>query len=368
VIAQFFIIATLIVGKQIRFTLNKDLGFRKDAIINFHVPFNNDRSENKQFVLQQKLQAVPGIKQISLAGPPPASSSLSITTIKFNKDGKEIETSVQLKQADTSYFNLYQMKLVAGRNLQQSDTAREYIANVAYTKFLGYKHPADIIGKTVDRGDGKIPIVGVLADVNTRSLHETIQPLVYTCQAKQHTTFHIALPRGENNTDSWKATISKIQAAWKEVYPEEEFTYTFFDKSIEKFYKKEQEIASLLNWCMGLTIFISCLGLLGLAIYTTTQRTKEIGVRKVLGASVTQIVSLLSKDFVQLVLIAFVIAAPVAWWAMHKWLQDFAYRTNISWWIFGLSGTAMVIVALVTLSFQTVRSATANPVKSLRTE
>ena len=368
VIAQFFIIATLIVGKQIRFTLNKDLGFRKDAIINFHVPFNNDRSENKQFVLQQKLQAVPGIKQISLAGPPPASSSISITTIKFNKDGKEIETSVQLKQADTSYFNLYQMKLVAGRNLQQSDTAREYIANVAYTKFLGYKHPADIIGKTVDRGDGKIPIVGVLADVNTRSLHETIQPLVYTCQAKQHTTFHIALPRGENNTDSWKATISKIQAAWKEVYPEEEFTYTFFDKSIEKFYKKEQEIASLLNWCMGLTIFISCLGLLGLAIYTTTQRTKEIGVRKVLGASVTQIVSLLSKDFVQLVLIAFVIAAPVAWWAMHKWLQDFAYRTNISWWIFGLSGIAMVTVALVTLSFQTVRSATANPVKSLRTE
>jgi hypothetical protein len=368
VIAQFFIIATLIVGKQIRFTLNKDLGFKKDAIINFSAPFNYDNPDNKQFVLQQKLKVIPGIKQISLAGPPPASNSRNISTMKFNKDGKEIETSVEVKRADTGYFNLYQMKLVAGRNLQQSDTVREYVTNVAYTKFLGYKNPADIIGKSIGHGEGKVPVVGVLADINTRSLHETIQPLIYACEARMHTTFHIALPTGKENTDIWKTTIGKIEKAWKEVYPEEEFTYTFFDKSIEQFYKKEQQTAGLLNWCMGLTIFISCLGLLGLALYTTTQRTKEIGVRKVLGASVTQIVSLLSKDFVQLVLLAFIIAAPIAWWAMHKWLEDFAYRTNISWWIFGLSGMAMFMIALLTLSIQTIKSAIANPVKSLRTE
>ncbi len=170
------------------------------------------------------------------------------------------------------------------------------------------------------------------------------------------------------NTDSWKATIAGIETAWKEVYPEEEFKYEFFDESIAKFYKKEQQTASLLNWSAGLAIFISCLGLLGLVIYTTTQRTKEIGVRKVLGASATQIVSLLSKDFIQLVIVGFAIAAPLAWWAMHRWLEDFAYRTNISWWVFALSGILMALIALLILSIHTIRAALSNPVKSLRTE
>ena len=199
-------------------------------------------------------------------------------------------------------------------------------------------------------------------------MHQLIQPIAYTSEAKYHSTFHIALPPNKGNTDSWKMLINKIESSWREVYPDEEFNYTFFDESIARFYKKEQNTASLLNWCTGLAIFISCLGLLGLVIYITTQRTKEIGVRKVLGASVTQIVSLLSKNFIRLVIIAFVIAAPLAWWAMHKWLEDFAYRTSINWWIFGLSGSLMILIALLTLSIQTIRSAVANPVKSLRTE
>ena len=261
------------------------------------------------------------------------------------------------------------MKLLAGRNLEQSDTAKEYLINETYLKLLGYKNPADIIGKSFARGDGGgFPIVGVLADVHTKSMHTAIQPLVLKCQTKGHTTFHIALAPKGNNTEVWSSTIADINKSWKQIFPEEDFNYSFFDESIAKFYKKDQQTASLLNWIMGLTIFISCLGLLGLVIYTTTQRTKEIGVRKVLGASVAQIVSLLSKDFIRLVMIAFVIAAPVAWWAMHRWLEDFAYRTNISWWIFGLSGIAMIVIALLTLSIQTIKSAIANPVKSLRTE
>jgi uncharacterized membrane protein HdeD (DUF308 family) len=288
--------------------------------------------------------------------------------MKFNKDGKDIETSVEVKNADTNYFDLYKIKLLAGRNLQQSDTVREYVVNAAYTKFLGFNNPADIVGQSIDRGGRKIPVVGVIADIHTKSLHQAIQPLAYTSEANFHSTFHIALAPKGATTDLWKTTIAKIETAWKEVYPEEEFNYEFFDESIANFYKKEQQTASLLNWCTGLAIFISCLGLLGLVIYTTTQRTKEIGVRKVLGASVSQIVSLLSKDFIQLVMLAFVIAAPLAWWAMNKWLQDFAYRTNMGWWIFVLSGMAMIAIALITLSIQTIRSAIANPVKSLRTE
>ena len=368
VIAQFFIIATMVVGKQINYSLNKDMGFKKDAIIFFHVPFNFQHPDNKQFVLEEKLKSIPGIQKLSLAGFPPANQGVNISTMKFSKNGKETETSVEVKQADTAYFDLYKMKLIAGRNLQQSDTVREYVINENYARLLGYTNAADIIGQTIGRGDRNIPIVGVLTDIHTKSLHTAIQPLAFTSQAKFHSTFHIALAPKAGNTDNWKKTIATIGNAWKEIYPEEEFKYEFFDESIAKFYKKEQDTARLLNWSTGLAIFISCLGLLGLVIYTTTQRTKEIGVRKVLGASVSQIVSLLSKDFIQLVVLAFVIAAPMAWWAMHKWLDDFAYRTTISWWIFVLSGIGMLVIALFTLSIQTIRSATVNPVKSLRTE
>lgn len=369
VIAQFFVIATMMVGKQIRYSLNKDMGFRKDAIINFGVPFNYQKPDGKQFVLEEKLKSIPGIQELSLAGPPPANEGYNISTMKIvNKKGKEIETSVEVKRADTSYFDLYKMKIIAGRNLQQSDTLREYVVNETYAKLLGYTNPTGIIGKMVDRGSVKIPIVGVIADIHTKSLHSPIQPLAYSSEAKWHTTFHIALAPKGATTDNWKKTIAAIGAAWKQVYPDDDFNYQFLDESIAKFYKKEQNTAGLLNWCTGLTIFISCLGLLGLVIYTTAQRTKEIGVRKVLGASVSQIVSLLSKDFLKLVLLAFVIASPLAWWAMNKWLEDFAYRTSFSWWIFILSGASMFIVALLTLSIQTIRSAVVNPVKSLRSE
>ncbi|MFI5130541.1 MAG: ABC transporter permease [Chitinophagales bacterium] len=368
IIAQFFIIATLVVGKQIRYSVNKDMGFNKEAIINVKAPYNYQNPDDKQFVLQQKLKAIPGIQRLSLAGAPPANQGLNISTMKFIKEGKEIETSVEVKQADTAYFGLYKMKLDAGRNLQQSDTLREFVINETYARFLGYNNPSDIIGKEIDRSGKKVPIVGVLADFHTKSLHSPIQPLAFSSAAKMHSTFHIALSPKEGNTDKWKQTISKIGTAWKEVYPQEEFKYDFFDESIAKFYKKEQDTASLLNWSAGLAIFISCLGLLGLVIYTTTQRTKEIGVRKVLGASVSQIVSLLSKDFMRLVIFAILIASPLAWWAMNKWLEDFAYRTTISWWIFGLSAMAMLMVALLTLSIQTIRSAISNPAKSLRTE
>jgi ABC-type antimicrobial peptide transport system permease subunit len=344
------------------------MGFKKEAIINFRSPYNYQHPDNKQFVLQAKLKSIPGIQKLSLAGSPPANEGINVSTMKFNKNGKDIESSVEEKQADTGYFELYRMKLIAGRNLQQSDTLKEYVINETYSKMLGYNNPSDIIGQLLDKGDRKIPIVGVLADIHTKSLHNPIQPLAFSSEAKNHSTFHIALQPKGKNTNNWKKIIAAIGAAWKEVYPDEDFNYNFFDESIAKFYKKEQDTARLLNWSTALAIFISCLGLLGLVIYTTTQRTKEIGVRKVLGASVSQIVSLLSKDFIQLVLLAFIIAAPIAWWAMHKWLEDFAYRTNISWWIFGLSGIAMIAVALLTLSIQTIKSAIANPVKSLRTE
>ena len=368
VIAQFFIIATLIVGKQIRYSLNKDMGFNREAIINFSAPFNFYNPDNKQFVLNDRLQGIPGIRNLSLAGSPPASKGTMSTTMEYVEDGKNMETTVEVKYADTSYFNLFGIRLLAGRNLQPSDTLKEYVINAFYCHFLGYDDPHDIIGKTIKRGDKNIPIVGVVNDINTKSVARAIGPLAFTSLRKYHTNFHIKLlPQGDAS-GSWNKTIDAIRAAYRDIYPEEEFNYSFFDDDIAAFYKKEQDIAQLLNWSAGLTIFISCLGLLGLVLFITTQRVKEIGVRKVLGASIGQLVVLLSSDLMKLVLIAFLIAAPIAWLVMNEWLANYAYRTDIGIWLFVLSGLLMFVIALITLSTQTIRSALVNPADSLRSE
>ena len=204
-------------------------------------------------------------------------------------------------------------------------------------------------------------------DFHEYSLHAPIGPIVFQ-SATRGDMFHIALKPQNADGTVWQNAIYKIEKSFKKIYPETDFSYSFFDESIAKLYTSEQKTSRLLNWATGLSILISCLGLLGLVMYTTTTRTKEIGIRKVLGASVIQIVSILSKEFVLLVFIAFTIAAPVAWWAVNKWMQDFAYHTEISWWVFAVSGFLLIFIAMLTLSIQTIRSALANPVKSLRTE
>ena len=368
VIAQFFIIATLIVGKQIRYSLTKDMGFKRDAIFSFRAPYNYFNPDNKQYVLSDRLRSIPGIEKMSLAGSPPASNSTNTTTMKFSEDGKDIETMVEVKNADTSFFNLYGIRLLAGRNLQLSDTLKEYVINEYYCHFLGYDNPQDIIGKMIKRNTKNVPIVGVVNDINTKSVARAIGPLAFANIGKNHSTFHIKLPPQGETTGAWNKTIDAIRKVFHEVYPDKEFSYTFFDDDIAAFYKKERDISQLLNWSAGLTIFISCLGLLGLVLFTTAQRVKEIGVRKVLGASVGQLVVLLSSDLLKLVLIAFFIAAPIAWWIMHRWLDNYAYRTSIGIWLFALSGLVMLLVAVITLSTQKIRSALANPAESLRSE
>ncbi len=365
VIAQAFIICTFIVGSQIHYFLNKDMGFKKEAIVFFHPPFGAPKEKNR--LLLDKLRIIPGITQLSLGGNPPASGGVNSEIMIYNDGKKDIHTDVQLLKADTSYMQLYGLKLLAGRNLMPGpDSPRQLVINRYYAQQLGFFKPEAALGKIIK--DGNI-IVGVMEDFNQASLHNPMRPLALTPGNEYFlTSFHIALQNTPAARAGWKAILAAVGKAYKEVYPGEEFEYQFFDESIAKFYVSEQHTAGLLRWATGLTIFISCLGLLGLVIFTTSLRTKEIGVRKVLGASVAQIVSLLSKDFVKLVCIAFVIAVPIAWYGTHRWMENFAYRTTISWWIYLLSGLAMLGIALLTLGIQTVRAANANPVKSLRTE
>ena len=234
--------------------------------------------------------------------------------------------------------------------------------------YLVLTDPQQAIGKNIEWSNKQIPITGVVADFNQKSLHEPIKTTCYWQLEQSAKNYKYCFAAAERRRQLYGKRLSKIEKAWKEVYPEDDFEYTFFDESIAKYYDAEQNISSLLMWATGLAIFISCLGLLGLVIYTTKQRTKEIGVRKVLGASISQIVSMISKDFILLVLLAFVIAAPLAWIGMNKWLENFAYRTDISWWIFLFGGIVMILISLFTLSFQTIKAAMMNPVKSLRTE
>jgi ABC-type antimicrobial peptide transport system permease subunit len=299
---------------------------------------------------------------------PPAADGPAYTNVSYVGQKEETKTNVQIRWGDTSFLKLYQVKLLAGRNVMQSDTIKEFLINETYARIMGFQQPADAVGQLLNF-NGKIkPVVGVIGDFHERSLHAPVEPLVFASFNSRSNFFHVALKPQDSGGTVWQAAISKMEKAFKEVYPRADFSYSFFDESIARFYVSEQNTSLLLKWATGLAILISCLGLLGLVIYTTNMRRKEIGIRKVMGASVSHIVSILSKDFARLVIVAFAIAAPFAWWAVHNWLQDFSYRTEMSWWMFALSGGFMLLIALLAMGFQTIKAAIANPVKSLRTE
>ncbi len=363
VIAQFFVIGTLMISKQINFSLHSDLGFNTDGIITFELPRDSVVSHR-----QQLLNEVNSFPEVELAGTgflAPATDGAAFTNISYSPK-PEIKDPVQIRWGDPEYIHVYKIKLLYGRNVMASDSIKEFLINETYAKLLGFQKSEDAIGKMLLYNKKQLPIVGVMQDFHEQSMHEPITALVLG--GNNGRIFHVRLKRNIGGSDSWKNAINKMQVAFKQIYPDSDFDYQFVDETVASFYETEQHTASLLNWATGLSVLISCLGLLGLVIYTTNTRTKEIGIRKILGASVANIVSILSKDFVRLVIIAFVIAAPIAWWASYEWLQDFAYRTTLSPWVFLLSGLGMLLMALITLSVRTIKAAVENPVKSLRTE
>jgi ABC-type lipoprotein release transport system permease subunit len=363
VIAQFFIIATLMVAKQIRYSLNSDLGFRKDAILTFEVPV--DTAVDHRAALLAQIGSLPEVEMTATGLYSPATRGVSFGSVSY-KPRPDVHTPVLIRWGDSNYIPLYQIKLLAGRNVRRFDMEREVLINASYASLLGFRYPEDALNKPLTVNGKELPIVGVMADFHTQSMHVPMMPLVFT--GSSGNMFHIRLKTTESARENWTNAIEKMQKLFHQFYPGVDWNYTFVDDTVAQWYKAEQDMAHLLYWATGLTILISCLGLLGLVIYTTNMRTREIGIRKVLGAPVAGIVSLLSGEFVKLVLLAFLIAVPVAWWASNRWLQGFAYRTSISWGVFAFGGLVLLVVALVTLSFQVIRTALANPVSSLRTE
>ncbi len=366
VIVQFtmsiaLIVGTIVVYNQLNYMRNQDLGFKKDQMLILDT--HNDKNKT---ALKESISSIPGVVSTALSSSVPGGGNPGAYSKVENKSGDMQTANLDLYFVDFDYIPQYKMKFLAGRSFSKefgTDTTQAMVVNESTVKLLGYSSPQQAIGKKFDQWGRQGKIIGVVKDFHFRSLQEPIKPLTLRIEPGGCNLISVNLSGG-----NLPATVKAIEAKWKELIPDRPFEYVFLNDSFNKQYKSEENFGNLfLNFAI-LAIFISCLGLLGLASYSTLQRTKEIGVRKVLGASVSNIVNLLSIEFLKLVGIAFIIASPIAWFVMNKWLQGFAYKNDLSWWIFLLAGFLAVIIAFTTISFQAIKAALTNPVKSLRTE
>jgi putative ABC transport system permease protein len=365
IIAQALIIGTLIIVKQMNYFMNQPLGFDKNAIVN--VPFRPDSMGSKLTgYLRQQLLDINGVQAVSFSSNTPAEDDNNMfTTFKFDHAAKDANFQAISKFADDQYVPTYKLQLIAGRNLQPSDPTREFLVNESFVKSLGFKKPEDILNKEISIYGGliKCPVVGVLKDFNDRSLRQKVAPLLITTNVTMYREASIKMA-----TTNISSTMESIKKVWQQTFPNSVYEYSFLDDKIANFYQQETQLSQLYKIFAAIAIFLSCLGLYGLASFMAVQRIKEVGIRKVLGATSGNIVYLFSKEFIILIAIAFLIATPLAWYFMNQWLQDYAYRINISLWLFVTGGLLAIIIALVTISFQAIKAAMANPVKSLRSE
>jgi putative ABC transport system permease protein len=359
--SQVLIISTVVIASQISFMLNKDMGFSTEGIMHFSTNWR-DKPE-KRFVLINELQQMPEIDVISMHHDTPASSSSSSSMFEFDTGKEKLKHNVYRKGGDTAFIKIYNIELLAGRNIAHSDTASEYLINETYLHELGFDDPRDALGKSINN----LPIVGVVKDFHDKPLRSKIPPLVIYNEMSSFTDFGIRF--SSNISDDVRTeAMKKIETAYKKVYPDYPFTYAYVSDTIKEFYKTETRTRTLAQTATVIAILISCLGLFGLSSFTVIQRTKEIGIRKVLGASVSSIVMLLSRDSLILVAIAFALSAPIAYYIGNSWLDQFAYKMNIGVWIFVSSLVGSVLIAFLTTSLRTVGAAKGDPVKALRYE
>jgi putative ABC transport system permease protein len=364
VIAQALIIGTIVVVKQMNYFTNSDMGFNKEAIIN--IPYPGDSiSRSRTGILAAELKKQPGIEAVSFSFASPADNFGWGSDFKFNHSPKSTPWGATLKWADTGYFRMYNLQFVAGRAYLPSDTVKEFVVNETLLKRLGITNPEDAINKNIDLWDGnkKGLIVGVIKDFHASSLRNPIGPVLMSTWNDVYGTVNLKISMAE-----FKQILPVIEQLWGKTFPDFVFQYDFLDQKIANFYRQERQLSELYKIFAGIAIFISCLGLYGLLSFMAVQRNKEIGIRKVLGASVGNIVFLLSKEFTLLILIAFVIASPIAYYFMHNWLQNYTFRIPLGIGIFVLTIVTSIAIAWLTVGYRAIRAAMANPVKSLRTE
>ena len=366
VIAQTLIIGTLLVVRQLNYFTHQSMGFDKHAVV--AVPFPGDSvSISKLDYLRDRIVAVKGVEQVSFNDAVPASLAGDNWWTDFNFDGatKGAGVVVIRKWIDANYLSTYGMKLVAGRNVTTTDSIKEFLVNETMARKLGFSDPQKILNHEINLWNGfaKGPIVGVIMDFHATSMKDSLAPVMMLNFKRGYANASIKLD-GRDLSGSMAA----IEKLWSATYPNYVFEYQFLDDKIASFYKDETRLSLFYQVFASIAIFLSCLGLYGLASFMAAQRIKEVGIRKVLGATAANIVFLFSKEFVVLIAIAFAISAPIAWYFVHQWAQQYVFRIPISGWVFAGGGSLALLIALMTVSFQAVRAAAANPIKSLKTE
>jgi putative ABC transport system permease protein len=367
-ISIILIVCTAIVFQQLHYMQQKSLGFDKDHVLEMR--YDGDLGKNFEAFRNELLQNS-AIRDVSRSSRIPGGRLLDANgaSTESGDSLRPVNADIKYVTADYDFAATYGLKIVAGRNFSRNyaTDSNNFVLNEAATRALGLQTSTEAIGKNFKYGDQKGRVIGVIGDFNFESLHQQIVPLVLVMP-------NANLPGGYRRLSikiagkDIPAALAHVQSAWKHYLPETPCEYQFVDDSFQKLYENEQRQGTLFTTFSGIAIFLACLGLFGLSAFSITQRIKEIGIRKVLGASTGSIVTLLSKDFLKLVAIASLIAFPVAWYAMHNWLGDFAYRISIQWWVFILAGILAAGVALLTIGFQAIKAALSNPVKNLRTE
>jgi hypothetical protein len=360
-IALLFIMATLVIGKQIKYILNSDPGFQSKAILITRPPQRD--SVSKINFLKMEISRIPGVDAVILQGVEPIGMLNTYEDTLVVKRKTIIRLPMLQDAANEEFLPFYDIRLVAGRNLLHSDSLKEFLINETAASQLGFTRPDQAPGKMVYWRGKAYPIAGVVADFHQQSYRKAILPLFLGHIPDWEKTLAIRLKPGNIS-----ATLRQLRTTWKSVYPNLDFDYWFLDEEIAGIYENEQKTEHLLQVATLTAIFISCMGLFGLALFLTRQRAKEIAIRKVLGAGLGQILTLLTGDFLRPIVLAFCIAVPLASLLMHRWLQQFAYRTSINIFVLLLAAVIIIVAALATIAVQTIRSALANPINSLRSE
>jgi predicted permease len=361
-IAQLLIIGTLVIANQMRYSTQADMGFRKDAIVMVPVP---EREKSKISTLNSEISQIAGVEKVSFCSNAPASPDWASVTVRFDSRTENEDFDISVKAGNDQYVSTFDLQLIAGRNLYPSDTVREFLLNEAAVKKLGVPSSQDVIGKRIRIGlnNSEGTIVGVVKDFHNKSFHESIDPLCITTSNNWYSNCAVKI-----NPANLSHSLGVIEMVWKKIFPDQVYEYDFLDEQIARFYEFDNMILRLIQAFAGIAILICCLGLYGLVSFMVVQKTKEVGVRKVLGASVKNIAWLFGKEFIRLLLIAFVIAAPFAWWVMNNWLETFAYRIQIGARIFILAMLITFTVAVIAVGYKSILAALMNPVNSLRSE